>query len=365
LITVFFRYDDYSALSPPKVDRGLISVLRKNSMSATFAVVPSITIGSYHDASEREELKLAGDKVIWLKQACEAGIVDCALHGWNHRSVTGAPPHSEFCGRSLEQQEARIRRGRDFLAQQIGIAARVFVPPWNSYDRDTIRALEGAGIRCLSANRYFPYLRSSKIVYAPITVEIKDLRLAIEYARVTRDQHAIVGVLLHPYDFHESGDARAVASLEKLGQELKWLRSQSDVSVQSISALVESGQQVDAKRYHSNQPSWTESIAPPFVTKTYDTPVYLSGVKAYRAKSKRVLASVVPHLVIAGIAFAAAAVLLTPFLQYRSLTGELVYSVLGGVTAILLVRVLRSRKIYFNGMAAMAGLVGIWGAILF
>lgn len=365
VITVFFRYDDYSSLSPSQVDGGLIDVLRRKNVSCTFAVIPAVTIGNYHDPAEREVVPLSGTKLSMLKQACEDGVVECALHGWNHRSLRGSAPHSEFFGLPLEDQKDRLAQGCEFFKTQLGITPQVFVPPWNSYDTNTLSALEGLNVGCISANRYFSSFSASGLRHLPITIDMRGLRSAIDHARTIIDPDPIIGVLLHPYDFHESGDPRGMMNCEEFEHELGWLAQQSGVQVRTVGVLANENHVLDVGRYLANQPSPLESIFPPFLMKTNDTPVYMTSQLARRVRANRVAVTVFLHLAITVAAWIGAKVVFSHLpkgdLIISSVTN---YAALLGM-ALIGVRAILARRVYFFGMALLSTLVGVWAAIFF
>src|SRR5690554_2556209 len=134
MVTVFFRYDDYSALSHPVVDRGLIDIFARAEVTCTFAVVPAIT-SVYPQVQEaapgeaQEELLLGAERSAELRDAVQRGAVDVALHGWRHLANAHArhPNPSEFKGLSVAQQAEILRKGRDYLAAATGVQPTVFV----------------------------------------------------------------------------------------------------------------------------------------------------------------------------------------------------------------------------------------------
>jgi peptidoglycan/xylan/chitin deacetylase (PgdA/CDA1 family) len=297
-LTVFFRFDDFSATSDSAVEQGLIGALDRNGVSATFAVIPAVTEGRFHDPSERGVLPLGPEKIRVLQLALAAGVVDVALHGWNHRSRFSSSPHGEFVGLGIDDQVDRLRRGRAALAKWLDAETQVFVPPWNRYDGATIEALTREGFTCISANRYGPFQPGS-LRFAPITADIASLRSAIAVGRQTEDPAPIVGILLHPYDFNESGDPRGVITCGEFEAELRWLSQQRDVRVVSIGRLASENGTLHASRYRANQPLPFESILPPWIRTTSETPLYLSERMARKANVYRALGIVVTYLVAA------------------------------------------------------------------
>ena len=278
--TVVFRYDDYSAASGDEVDEAVIGAFARHGMACTFGVIPFVTTGSFRDPSPCETLPLTDAKVRLLSRAMADGAVAVALHGCIHRTVHATPPHSEFVGESLAAQVEKIARGKAYLEERLGVHVDVFVPPWNSYDRDTLTALQQAGIRCVAASRYGAVDRRLGTQFLPITIELPDVRRAVNEARESSEPEPIVGVLMHPYDFKESGDSRAQLTGEDLERELAWLAGQDDVRVVSIGALMTEGADLSADRFIANAPPAVEAIAPPFVRRTPDRAVYRSLVGA-------------------------------------------------------------------------------------
>ena len=356
-VTVFFRYDDYSANSPLAVDRGLISALHKSGLCATFAVIPAVTEGRYHEPGQRGVLPLGPEKVALLQEAVRNGTVDVALHGWDHRTISTSPAgHSEFVGLPLAEQIDKLRRGRETLQQAAGVTTTVFVPPWNRYDRNTIAALTGLGFAAISANRYGPgYDGAMKFV--PITADMAELRQAIAFARDSGDPDPIVGVLLHPYDFKESGDARGRIEWAALDTELSWLAAQPGITVMSVSELASTNTTLGPPRYRANQPWRFESITPSFVRTTEATPFLQSQGLARRAKATRALLSIVTYVAAAVLGFAAARVLLTalPWPGVAAAGKWLAVIFLLG----LIVRATSRRELHFRMMLGMAILAGI------
>lgn len=361
MIRVFFRYDDYSAVSPQAVDLGLIDVLRRNGLSATFAVIPSRTRGDVHEPGDRDEERLQGPRMSHLSEAVQDGVVQLALHGWNHRTHAGAlpPDPSEFRDLPYADQLDRLRRGLHLLELGTGRRPRIFVPPWNTYDRWTIRALEELGIECIAANREGPVLaKKTTMRFAPMTIELPALRAAIRKARESGDEHAIIGVMMHPYDFAEDPDSSADRSLSDFEDELRWLKSQPDVGVTSLEELL-STDVLDVRRYRANQVAAIERLLPAGVPRTNDNPVYHSTRSASRARTRRALVAVGYHSAIAITAALVAALIIVALGRAGLPLGPLVMVGASLLVLALVVRAARNRALYFRGMALISAFSGI------
>lgn len=351
-VTVFFRFDDPSETSATAVEAGLIEVLRNNGCCATFAVIPAVTEGSYHQAGHRGTQPLGQEKARFLNDAAAHGAIDIALHGFDHRTVAKTSPHSEFVGLELEEQATKIRNGKAMLERLTGSNTGVFVPPWNAYDQGTLVALEREGLTCLSANRFGP-ARDNALRYLPITTDLAEMREAVVAAGNSGDPNPIVGVLMHAYDFKESGDSRAFTSYQAFDEELRWLLAQPAARIVPLSKLASENGSLGYRRYRANQPGWLENLLPPFVKSVSQTPFYKSEEKARRANLRRAVATGLTYLAIAGLGWAVertaeATLELSPALFAAALTGTLV------------VRAVAQRRVYFRTMSAVAIVAGMF-----
>jgi len=152
-ITVVFRYDDPSAKTNTDIEGQLIAAFRQYNMCCTFAVIPFV-VRDVHDPKPQEYLPLPEERAQLFAGAAREGVLEIAQHGYSHQTNgLQAEGYSEFAGLKYEEQVQKIKKGKEFLEQKLGMPVLTFVPPWNSYDVDTLRALEQTGFQCLSSNR--------------------------------------------------------------------------------------------------------------------------------------------------------------------------------------------------------------------
>lgn len=360
VISVFLRYDDYSAISSLPLEAGLVAVLRRHSCSATFGVIPAVTTGEYHIHGEREEVLLDGEKADWLRDRVREGTVDLGLHGWNHRTGKLSPPPvpSEYRGLAFEVQLANVQRGMEHLETVTGRRPTIFIPPWNSYDENTVRVLTTCEFACLSAARTGPSSNSSSLQYLPVVCELHEVHAAVVAARARGDHLAIIGVLMHPYDFRESDDPRARLDLAGFEALLAQLGSMSDVQLTSIPALLLSTPKLDAERHRANGPAVLDSIAPAKVRRLGSLYWYASTGVARRTARLRVTATLVYYLAIAGLSWALGSLLarLLP-----GMLGPLAWGV-GGVMLLgvlgISVRAAMNGRLFARGMTVISSHCG-------
>ena len=82
-------------------------------------------------------------------------LFEYSLHGQNHQRKTDFYGGSEFGGRSFEEQRQDISAGVSHLADCTGRRPSTFVPPLNTYDETTVRALRTEDIEIISGGKWF------------------------------------------------------------------------------------------------------------------------------------------------------------------------------------------------------------------
>jgi hypothetical protein len=115
---------------------------------------------------------------------------------------------------------------------------RTFVPPWNSYDANTVRALEDLGFGVISADSVHCAHRASSLQFVPATCGLSDVRRAVAAARERQEDEPLIVVLFHQYDFVEADAKRGRLRVGDLSRLLDWLAEQGDVRVLTIGETV-------------------------------------------------------------------------------------------------------------------------------
>jgi hypothetical protein len=205
-VTILLRYDDYAPASPLPLEQRLFDGLETLAVPVLVAVVPFPTTPYPAEMGSRPWIKatqLGPEKQAYLAHLLRGGRVELALHGFNqgdNQVLDGGP--SEFGGLPLERQVQLLELGRHALEAEFGQAVRVFTPPYNRFDGATLDALERSGFSVLSAGLSLP-ARPGRLHYLPGTTYPEDLAAAVDNAR--RLGGGRIVVVMHPYDFVESG----------------------------------------------------------------------------------------------------------------------------------------------------------------
>ncbi len=261
-ITVAIRYDDYSSYSQTDVDRKVIALLEKHQCPCTFAVVPESIPWIAEDrnigrAVGEPGVRLTDEKVTMLKQFLGTGLVEVALHGLSHEDLSPDDPAilSEFEAVDAAEQLRRIREGKQVLTELLDCRMTTFIPPFNTYDVNTVSALEQTGFTFFSADtRGVPPAQSS-LKFIPQTCHFNETRAAVESARAAGRPGALIVTIFHPQDLRE---AEQMPNPYGLGQFLDlgdvdsllgWLKQQPDVQVLTLGQAGERLAPLDAARF--------------------------------------------------------------------------------------------------------------------
>jgi len=101
-ITIVFRFDDFSGVSPTAFETQLLDLFKRHNAVSTFGVVP-YAVRVQVDARPQTKIPLTSTKAEILRQAIATGIVEVALHDDSHqRRVEGI--WNEFSGLSVSSQ---------------------------------------------------------------------------------------------------------------------------------------------------------------------------------------------------------------------------------------------------------------------
>ncbi len=258
-ITVIFRYDDYSSRSSTEIERRLIDVFREKKVGCTFGVIPFVCAGPPQDEQPQQLIPLSASKIGILREGMQDGTLDVALHGCSHQTAhekNFLRKYSEYAGVSYNAQLESLHRGKTFLEKELGTSVGTFIPPWSTYDIQTIRALENLDFNCISAylSSYAPEYSTLKMV--PGTCNLAQLPKVLKYAGEIIDYNPVISVVFHDYEFREIGyrvEGEEQVGFDEFRDILGWITSQPDIQVKSIRQVLESGKDFSANRFINNK----------------------------------------------------------------------------------------------------------------
>lgn len=247
LVNVIFRYDDYSANSVTDAELKIMEAFRKHGIPITFGVIPFKVPGDPEDPTPRDLIPLDSVKGDILRTGYEEGILEISMHGYSHQ--TNSPEYlSEFANLDYNGQIQKLSAGKKYLEDITGARVTTFLPPWNTYDLNTLSALEETGFTILSANKKGLAVKSSNLQYLPISCELPELKDAVKAARNSSDDQPLVVALLHDYDFLDINDVNGVITYREFFDLIDWVGAQDDVRILSISQAGEIIEDLSAER---------------------------------------------------------------------------------------------------------------------
>ncbi len=257
------RYDDYAPITPYdrgpngiEIEKRLFEMISRHHARLTVGVLPFPVAGI--GAPEHDPAKLTPSDswlaepdnpwVRLLREYVDRGVVEPALHGFEHRrrSALGHRP-GEFRNQSFEWQHAAITLGRDALSAAVAKPIRVFVPPWNAWDADTVKALAELDFTWLSPDLHPAELPPDTVRAAPqCTANPAEALAWMRDAKLTTPGTVVV-LVTHPFDFYGSDRETYVGELEQL---LRFVNDSPDWKAVGFEDLPAATPAASNRRFH-------------------------------------------------------------------------------------------------------------------
>ena len=279
-ITVVFRFDDYSEGRSVEFKSAVINIFSKHGIPFTSAVIPFVEI---QDSVSGELVlrPLSIEKSGILIDAINTGIIEIAQHGYNHKNNRHDRRYSEFAGLSYDDQYSRIKKGKDYLEQLLGIKIKSFVPPYNMYDKTTVKVLDELDFEVVSGDillgETYP---GSGLKVIPNTTTLYQFKKAIESAFKSPEKDPLVVCMIHDYDFASINPDKGFTTLEELDKTLEWLKMQKGVRTFTFDELAQFFPNIGMNRYDENKRTANLiSKLPPVIKPGYDS--YYYGLASY------------------------------------------------------------------------------------
>jgi peptidoglycan/xylan/chitin deacetylase (PgdA/CDA1 family) len=192
-----------------------------------------------------------------LVEAARGGIIEIALHGHTHQRRFPEPATpTEFAGRPENEQRSLIEEGRARLENIFGRRITGFVPPYNSYDHGTLTALESSDFRYFSAGTTQQDYRGT-LKSIPLTAHLTDLPSLFDEARLYQNAYPVIVIVMHHYDFAESGSPNAVTDLPGFERALELIQADKSIHIATLDALA-SGLRTSVRQL-MNHHHWAQS----------------------------------------------------------------------------------------------------------
>ena len=270
MISVCFRLDDPSPVGDKEVERNILDIFARRDIPLCVAAIP------FARTADGSAILLSRQNAGHLVDASREGTIEIAQHGHSQvrRGTTDRGAPSEFFGVPFEEQSRLITEGSAHLAALFERRIRGFVPPWNTYDHSTLRALAVAGFECLSAGPEF--IKFDPLPVVPATCSLHNARRAIEGAWYFQALAPVLVVVFHPDDFDEfkfpplPDDPPSFTSLRELEALLDWIKDTAWIRTEalgSIAASVRNGTPL-CNPNGLKLPDRIKALVPPILTRS-------------------------------------------------------------------------------------------------
>ena len=232
MINVAIRFDDPSITSNHALEEDVISICSQYGVKINFAVIPYKNI-------ENKLCPLTPLAARHLVDAEAKGLIEVSQHGHSHQnnSLTDNSP-SEFNNLPYEDQLHLITTGKEILDGIFGNQDRGLVPPWNSFDNNTLLAAKKLGFTFISGGWKLPVnYRKAKIKIIPRTGQATNLMIDVHKYRAYSLLSPTIIAVLHHYDFAESNETNAKFDLNEFEEIIKNITSTPYVRVTSLDSI--------------------------------------------------------------------------------------------------------------------------------
>lgn len=260
VIRVYFRFDDPSEISDHELEKRILDLFVKYESKICFAIIPFKK--KWQDKSDTL-WTLTEQTAHHMIQGAINGTIEIAQHGYAHVNnlKTKPGPPSEFTELDYDLQKGRILEGKKHLSALFSQPITGFVPPFNSYDSNTVKALTENSFEYLSAGWEHPHLDSKiqNISILPRTCNLQSLGGALKEAEKYKKLSPVIGVVLHHDEFEEhihsnSPDNRKpFTNLKQLEQLLKNIKNSDTLETCHISEICRAQPNLANLIHFSNQ----------------------------------------------------------------------------------------------------------------
>jgi len=232
MINVALRFDDPSITSDHKLEFEVIKICARYGVKINLAVIPFKSI-------QKTIHPLTSIAAKHMIDAEKKGWIEISQHGYSHQKYKPSPAGpSEFKHRPFKEQLNLLSEGKDLLDGIFKTKKRGFVPPWNTFDSNTMLAAKELDFDFISAGWETPYnLKEHNIMVLPRTGQVSDLINDAKRFKPYSALSPIIISVMHHYDFIESNENNPKFSLHEFEEIIKSITSMKHVRVTSLSNI--------------------------------------------------------------------------------------------------------------------------------
>jgi peptidoglycan/xylan/chitin deacetylase (PgdA/CDA1 family) len=293
---VLFRFDDYRLTKTNFYD-SLLYIFKKNNIPLCLGIIPFDKNGLMHNNFNQEQL-------IDFKSRIRVGEIEIALHGFNHnynelheRKLLTNSVISEFAGLDYSTQYNKIKKAKKSLDSLLNINVNIFIPPFNTYDDNTLKVLDSLKFKIISSSINGSSI-SNKMRYIPFT--LNNLNELHKVIKKNQNENTTIVVLMHPYSFkggsNYSGDYSKPIDFKQLDILLNWINNLNYINATTFSVLNQN-EIFDNKRFVLNSPNNNLVLKILNKLKLYRYGIYITAAYGKNHKVILVLINVFFHII--------------------------------------------------------------------
>jgi hypothetical protein len=200
------------------------------------------------------------EKLANLKSLIANNKVEISLHGYTHGldlsfkdGLLVKKYRTEFKGMNYDEQFYRISTAKRVVDSILNIDIKIFIPPYNSYDKNTLKVLKKLDFNIISSDNDGSSA-VKEMSYIPENAD--EVKLLKDKLKSNKNKSAVVVFMFHPYifkfccpDFNYPMNRRV--SFSEFDALLKWIKNQSYIETFTLSGLNKE-ENFGAKRLRAN-----------------------------------------------------------------------------------------------------------------
>ena len=252
---IIFRLDD-CGIDDFSMYPDLFEIFNKNNVPLVVGVTP------FKPDYQGNIIEIDSSIILFLKKYLKTDLIEIAQHGYIHLDNYKGDSKSEFYSVDYQKQFSQIKEGKIFLQNKLGVNIHTFIPPWNSYDSNTVKALINLKFYNLSAATYGKIQAPDyKINYVPYTAKpswMNDIKSTIyRISEKNEGKKYLIVIIMHMTDFVKNSDTNSESSrkgmtLTEFSQNLSEIKSINNIHFLKFDEISDYFKDLNSSRLKSN-----------------------------------------------------------------------------------------------------------------